>query len=204
MSTINADTLSVKNLSVTGTLSYADVTAQTGLPASPAPGTILETLVGLCDGRSITVASGTYTLENVTAELAATTSFVDVPGSAIAYKPPTGTKTVIYEFDFQQASIDANGRGYYKMLIDDVDVDKSRIGLTAEESTLQTHFIHVMRICGSDDATLGDFATWSSLKTLKVQFRDASTSYDVSVHDQKYNDAFDTFKIPVLKITAIA
>ena len=29
-------------------------------------GRVLETLAGVCDGRSISVSSGTYTLENVT------------------------------------------------------------------------------------------------------------------------------------------
>ena len=30
-------------------------------------GQVLETLAGVCDGSSVTVSSGTYTLENVTA-----------------------------------------------------------------------------------------------------------------------------------------
>ena len=51
-------------------------------------GQVLETLAGVCDGRSITVESGTYTLENVTTKLPATTTFADVTGSKINYKPP--------------------------------------------------------------------------------------------------------------------
>ena len=58
----------------------------------------LETLAGVCDGRSITVASGTYTLPNVTGEFLSTLhSWTDLTGSEINYKPPVGTKQVIYK-----------------------------------------------------------------------------------------------------------
>ena len=61
-------------------------------------GQVLETLAGVCDGRSVTVSSGTYTLENVTAEQHATNSWADLTGSSISYKPPPGTRQVIYKY----------------------------------------------------------------------------------------------------------
>ena len=56
---------------------------------------VLEIVHGSCDGRSITVDSGAYTLENVTAYTNSTTSYQKIPGSLIAYTPPAKTKPVL-------------------------------------------------------------------------------------------------------------
>ena len=61
-------------------------------------GQVLETLAGVCDGRSVSVSSGTYTLEDVTTYLETTTTWTKLTGSEINYKPPPGTKQVIYNF----------------------------------------------------------------------------------------------------------
>ena len=61
-------------------------------------GQVLETIAGVCDGRSVTVSSGTYTLQNVDAKQDLSTTYVDLTGSTINYKPPPGTKQVIYKF----------------------------------------------------------------------------------------------------------
>ena len=66
-------------------------------------GQLLETIAGVCDGRSITSSSGTYTLENITQGTlldAASANFIDFPGSSINYKPPSGAKQVSYTFHF--------------------------------------------------------------------------------------------------------
>ena len=41
-------------------------------------GRVLETLAGVCDGRTVTVSSGTYTLPNITQVQDLTTTYVDV------------------------------------------------------------------------------------------------------------------------------
>ena len=71
----------------------------------------LETLAGVCDGRSVTVSSGTYTLPTTTS----TGQFFDesddfkvVEGSTISYKPPTGTKQVIFKFSCHIAAYEYN------------------------------------------------------------------------------------------------
>ena len=61
-------------------------------------GQVLETLAGVCDGRSVTVSSGSYTLGNVTAKQHLTTTYALVTGSTINYKPPPGTRQLIYKF----------------------------------------------------------------------------------------------------------
>ena len=67
-------------------------------------GQLLETIAGVCDGRSITVASGTYTLENITTGTKideSSPNFIDFPGSSITYKPPPGTRQVYYSFHLE-------------------------------------------------------------------------------------------------------
>ena len=70
---------------------------------------------GECDGRSITVDSGTYQLENVSrtkvilARLMRDTLVVKAEGSEINYKPPYGTSEVIYEFNVFVTNKDDNG-----------------------------------------------------------------------------------------------
>ena len=48
---------------------------------------VLEIIHGNCDGRSIEVGSGTYTLANVTSGQGLTTSYADITGSNIDYTP---------------------------------------------------------------------------------------------------------------------
>ena len=59
------------------------------------PGAIIETLAGNCKGETITMESGTYTLQNVTAVQNGTNSWTPVTGSTINYTPPAGTTRVI-------------------------------------------------------------------------------------------------------------
>ena len=59
-------------------------------------GQVLETLVGVCDGRTIEVDSGTYTLTNVTTEYIPTAeTWVLCTGSSIDYKPPLGLNKLL-------------------------------------------------------------------------------------------------------------
>ncbi len=69
---------------------------------------ILEVLTGTCDGRSVTVDSGTYTLPNVTGIQNISTTVLDVTGSSISYVPPSGTKYVSYKFN---TKYEATSRG---------------------------------------------------------------------------------------------
>ena len=204
MSTINADTLSVKNLSVTGTLSYGDVTAQTSLPATPSPGTIMETFAGMCDGRSITVPSGTYTLQNVSGTQIAESGFTDITGSVISYKPPAGTKSVVYEFNFQHTSYNANGISYCKMVVDGIDINPSRFVVSDNSTNSQVHFMQTLRIGVTEATSSGDYETWPSNKTISLQFNYHGGSHRGQAHGQYYTSSFDTYRIPNIRITAIA
>ena len=63
-------------------------------------GQILETLTGVCDGRTVVVDSGSYTLPNVSSgqEISGDTpDYSDLTGSSVTYKPPSGAKQIIYK-----------------------------------------------------------------------------------------------------------
>ena len=90
-------------------------------------GQVLEILTSLCDGSTVEVASGSYTFQNVTALQDGTTSYVDLTGSTLSYKPPAGTKKVIYEFTYIFArTADTGPLGHHKFFIDDVEATNAR------------------------------------------------------------------------------
>ena len=68
---------------------------------SASTGAILEEFSSPCDGSSITVQSGTYTIQAASSVFNLNNTFTDVTGSTIDYVPPTGTQTVVYSFTFQ-------------------------------------------------------------------------------------------------------
>ena len=145
-------------------------------------GQVLETLAGVCDGRSVTVSSGTYTLENVSTSLNGTTTFTDMTGSKISYKPPPGTRQVIYEFEFQHNYHGTNGWGYYKFLLDGTQVGEVfELGFDNYGSSWQkVSFIFEI---GQNDLSNGKISSWDSHKEIKMQFREHSSSNSqVRVH----------------------
>ena len=93
---------------------------------SARPGMTLETVAGVCDGRSITVSSGTYTLQNVTAEQIMSTTYTDITGSSISYKPPPGTRQVTYRFScmMSQGGSNTHTIGHLKLFVDGTEITK--------------------------------------------------------------------------------
>lgn len=203
MSTINADNLTVQNLTVSGTLAYSSVTAQTsGYPA----GAIIEKLVGRCNGESVTVASGTYTMPTVTSEHKLTGAWADITGSELSYTPPTGTKRVLYEFHFiENADDGSDGISSYKWLIDGTVVtNQYKAGGHEAAGDMKLPLI-INCAAASDDAASADFTSWTSAKTIKLQGYEY-TSNTVAVHSSHYWEAGTSAVVmpPTLTITAIA
>ena len=85
---------------------------------SGAGGNVLEMLAGVCDGRTVTVPSGSYTLQNVNAEFPLTTSYQDITGSVLSYTPPSGTKIVVYRYQCSVDSEGYSGISHFKFFID--------------------------------------------------------------------------------------
>jgi len=163
--------------------------------AAPGAGQIIETVTGICDGRSITVGSGSYTLSNVTAQQDLTSSYQELNGSSIAYTPPSGTKQLIYRYTFQFAPSANSGISHYKVQVDGTDINPSRITMAGEH--VSNHHHHSLRSQewifdlteSSDDIANGKIAGsgWTSNKTLRVVAREYDgASYQVSVHKNDY------------------
>ena len=135
-------------------------------------GQVLETLAGVCDGRSVTVESGTYTLSNVTAYQDTTGTWEDVPGSSISYKPPSGTKQVIFEFHISLSSHNAHGRCLllFKLLIDGNSITSQNQEWQERQGVGGTMFYRgQIDITGTDDIANGNISSWSTNKTIKLQ-----------------------------------
>ena len=182
------------------------------------PGQIIETVAGMCDGRSVTVSSGTYTLGNVTAVQALTNSYADITGSSIAYTPPTGTKALIYEFDFMWNASTLSGISYHQILIDGTVVTPTKTCVAADYNSYhhshqaQTAYWVFDLSVGSNDYANGKVqgSAWTSNKTIKMQMRESdNSSYNCVIHENDFMDGTtasgsERIRIPKLQITAIA
>ena len=178
---------------------------------------VLEIIQGSCDGRSITVDSGTYTLENVTSHTDGTTTYQKIPGSLIAYTPPADARSVLYRFDFKWGSIRSSGISHFYVDIDGTRITNSNKTLSDNYSGNHGHF-HAGRgdrlywvfdlTVASDNAANGEFASWTSNKTIQSYFRRYnSTNYGCAVHWNQYLDGTGSsgnyiYNIPTLTIMA--
>ncbi len=173
-------------------------------------GQVLETLTGICNGSSITVESGTYTLPNVTAVQDLTTTFVDLTGSNISYKPPIGTKTVIYKWRYRRNPND----GVWSNLGYQLYIDNAAFGTIEFDGNNyyadQYATIEItINITGSNDYTNHSIDSWESLKTLKLKGRERNSARQAEIHavgvyvTEVGGDAAGTVRSPRMTITAI-
>ena len=156
---------------------------------------ILEELIGVCDGGSATVSSGTYTFPNVTGITALSTTNTTIPGSEISYTPPSDATRVLYSFEFKIEQISYSGISHYKLLVDNTEVTSAyrdfafAYNSTEHSSDLfRMHFVFDLT-ASSDNVATGKFNGWNSAKTIKVTGReyDGST-YQVNVNANHYRD----------------
>jgi len=170
-------------------------------------GQVLEVLSSLCDGSTVEALSGSYAFQNVTAVQNGTTSYVDLTGSTLSYKPPTGTKKVIYEFTYQIALADNAPLGHHKFFIDSVEVTNARwnSGANGLYGILQTFKWIINCNAASDVAADGAFTSWDALKELKIQAREYGSGNECQWHATHYWDGItsEQFHRPLLAITAI-
>ena len=180
-------------------------------------GQVLETLTGICDGRSVTVASGTYTLENVTAkQVIASTTYIKANGSAISYKPPSGTRQVIISY--------ATGIQARQSTWDPIITAIAKIGSsfttnhfqswrphgTGDYGELYYNFTFVIDIGSvtSDDIANGKLASWNVLKDIEINMKSYDTAgysaiINSTMHDGSTYTNAGIFIPPRLTITAI-
>ena len=181
-----------------------------------APGSLIETITGQCDGRVVVGASGSYTFQNVTAHQTTTDSFLDLTGSTISYTPPSGTKKVVYRFSTYHSATSYSGIAYMKLLVDGTEVTQGREVISYDYSS-NAHSVERLILeytfitdASSEDVANGKFTSWSSAKTLKYQTRRHSSSYTANFHALKYwesggsGGATSEVKVPMLTIQSFA
>jgi len=91
-----------KELTVTGNATVSSNLIVSGqVTRTYNPGEIIEELNTVCNGRPVTVQSGTYTPTNVTASQTSSATYTEINGSSITYNKPAGAKRIYYKFACQ-------------------------------------------------------------------------------------------------------
>lgn len=180
--------------------------------AMASPGGVIECITGPCNGSSITVSSGTYTMPNVTGTQALTTSYADITGSSIDYTAPAGTKRVSYDLYLTFSSIGLSGISHYKFFVDGTEATDARRTMsysydTNTQGNMATSLRWVIEVGGTADSDTPVLADWTSAKTLKWQGRNYDSSYKMEMHRNHWWDGASAtgtnlWAAPVLTITA--
>ena len=181
------------------------------------PGAIIETIASNCKGETITVESGTYTLENVTTIQSGTNTFTAVTGSTINYTPPAGTSKVMYSFNYKFDVSENSGISHHVMHIDGVEVEPTTTTISSNYASTNWHhagfmipFSFVIDCnASSDNPSEGQFTSWTSPKELKIMYREYAGTYESTLHYNVWWDGTgatgsDLFRSPTLTIQAIA
>ncbi len=175
-------------------------------------GQVLETLAGVCDGRSVTVSSGTYTLENVTARQDLSTTLAKITGSGISYKPPPGTRQVAVKFYIHVRHKDGDSYGdifNYKFKLDGTEVNNSlgtwRSGRYSHDQVCINYVFDIGNV-STDSIANGKLASWDTHKNMEILGCDWGGSWEVYLHYAEYTpgQAYGNIVIPPrLEIQAI-
>ena len=181
---------------------------------SASTGAVLEEFSSPCDGSSITVRSGTYTVVPVTAAMDLDTNYADITGSSIDYTPPTGTQTVIYTFSLHWTydDNDTYNLASFKLFLDNdsgtaTEVTNFRTQLGGQSYVEGRYtFVWAFNIGGSTTAATGRVATWTSARTIKMQCREYYGTNESKLHTTENWDDTGTnqFSQPVIGIKALA
>ena len=172
---------------------------------------LLETVVGVCDGRSIATEGGAVALENVTAVQSVTgTTYSDLTGSSVTYLPPKGTTQVEYTFSFHLSKESDYTLMHAMFMLDGVEVELFRrsygVSVSIYGLTAQFHAVlHVDESLPADDVANGKLKSWDAAKNMHLQVRNYDTKR-IDVHDLLYWDGADvngTVTKPTIKICSI-
>lgn len=167
-------------------------------------GQIIEYLSRPCDGGTMTGASGTYTVGNVTTQQATTDSYADVTGSSLAYTPPTGATSVVYRFTFGTYSVTTHDIIDFKFFIDANEVVYARHNRSGQYLENRSTFEWTIPIGGVTNNNTGRQGTWTTAKTLKMQTRRYGSGNYGNLHGSRYWDGTGSnqFQIPCIAIQA--
>ena len=218
MSEVIVDTLkhsgnnSTANLTLTssGAVTTADdLTVGDNLVATKQNGCqriVLEQFFCPCDGSVIALQDGNHTITDVTATQDGTTTFADCTGSSITYTPPSGTTQVIYEYRVCYGYTDSSALSHFRIMVDSDEVTSGRHQMMIYNyPTIYSSVKWAFNIGGTADTAVGRLASWTSDKTIKVQWREYNSSQEARLHNIQHWDGAgaDLVVKPQLSITAI-
>jgi hypothetical protein len=172
-------------------------------------GQVLETLAGVCDGRTVVVESGSYTLPNVTTSLSLTSTYTTVTGSEISYTPPPNTKQVIYIFKtmYSRETTGSHIVTHCRLYID--NVEQTGFRRTYGANGFEGHFgaswtIDIGSVSSTDNVN-SRFPNWTTSKTIKIEAREWDNTAQTQLHTTEFWDgtSTDVFSAPQLEIVAI-
>ena len=176
--------------------------------SSSQEGQVLEVITGICDGRDVIGKSGTYTMPNVTAGQSFTSTYEDLTGSEISYKPPIGTRYIKYSFRFHLADDDdynwANAG--LTLYIDNVAQGSPEMvgnSYYGDEYVLVSWIIGITGTTSASDIT---FDNWTDNKTIKLKVKERDHIRESRAHlagGYSTSIGSDTILIPQIEIIAI-
>lgn len=165
---------------------------------------VLEMISCVPDGRSITVPSGTYTLQSNTDRQEFASTYGDLRGSTITnYTPPEGTKYLKYEYTFQMSGRNS-ASGYYgishfRLYVGSdeiVEAFKSYAGQyysTYGYNVQQFSVGYVFDLTATtNDVSKGKFSDWTDARTIKIQARKYNNNYKSTAHANIWRDGTGT------------
>jgi len=166
---------------------------------------ILEVLSSPCDGRTVTVSSGTYTIQNVTSYTNPGTTYIDYPGSVISYLPPEGTTKVMYEFSTQTGWRGSHAITDLRLYIAGAEVTAAKRAVGGSNDQSLSNFRWTFAIGDTSDATNGVVTSWDTAKELKWMARNYGSSNNNYINASRYRDNSSSsyFCRPTLTITAL-
>ena len=144
---------------------------------------VTEEFLVPCDGTAVTTSKGSVSIESVTAAQELTTTFAAVTGSTISYQPPDNTKIVIYSFTFAgfHHSADPICFGYIYLDSDAVS-DRPFTQRTTQNYVTWSHAFRIEPSLSADTG-VGRVQSWNSAKTIRLQMRYWSSSFEGTIHE---------------------
>ena len=164
-------------------------------------GQILERISCVPQGQQI----NGHQFDNVTVAQLLTTSFVNITGSNITYKPPEGTKRIEYNFNFKHELGNGSAIGSYKLFVDDVEVLYARNDVSATSINVRNDYKWIFECAAAtNDTNYGAFTSWTTPKNIHMEGREYNSSHTVTLHQTNYWEATGAnhFSAPILTITA--
>ena len=168
---------------------------------------ILEQVSAPCSNESVMTSFGPRATEQVSAVQNLTSSYQDITGSTITYRPPTGTHTVIYKFVYHISNASADGISHHRFYVDGDEIIYARHTRRADDIQGRFVFEWPIRIDPTQATNLNHarLQSWDEDKILKMRAREYNADYQTKLHVTNNWDGSgtDMFSMPVITISAL-